>query len=390
MKVLYISGMYPNPTYPQKGIFCHEQVKALKKLGVGVDVLVPMTIYDKEYTIKVWEYEGVTIRYIRYIKYPGVRFFEHIGKALYLSLVCSGIDFNQYDVLHADAPLPAGDAVMRLSKRYNIPYVVHGHGLDVFLGESYAGLKNCNQIVENCERVYQEADAVIGVSRKVLDKIQQKVDITEKAFVAYNGVDVEKFTPAVKTKSENIVRIISIGNLIPLKGHEYTLRAIRQLVDDGYSNLEFHLVGRGRLEEQLKQLVNELRLEEYVTFYGYVPYADVINILQQSDIFVLPSYYEALGCVYLEAMACGLPAIGCEGNGIDEIIYNGRDGYLIKEKNVLQIVNCLKDLFDISKREEIGSKARETVSMKYTWRDSANSVLAVYQRLIRVTGEDGN
>lgn len=52
MKVLYISGMYPTPDYPQKGIFCHEQVKALKQIGVDVDVVVPMTIYDKEYKKK--------------------------------------------------------------------------------------------------------------------------------------------------------------------------------------------------------------------------------------------------------------------------------------------------------------------------------------------------
>ena len=47
MKVLYISGMYPTPDYPQKGIFCHEQVKALKQIGVDVDVVVPMTIYER-------------------------------------------------------------------------------------------------------------------------------------------------------------------------------------------------------------------------------------------------------------------------------------------------------------------------------------------------------
>ena len=59
MKVLYISGMYPTPDYPQKGIFCHEQVKALKQIGVDVDVVVPMTIYDKEYKKRTWNYEGV-------------------------------------------------------------------------------------------------------------------------------------------------------------------------------------------------------------------------------------------------------------------------------------------------------------------------------------------
>ena len=382
--------MYPNPTYPQKGIFCHEQVKALKKIGVNVDVLVPMTIYDKEYTTKIWEYEGVTIRYIRYAKYPGVQFFEHTGMALYFSLLSSGINFKKYDVLHADAPLPAGDAVMRLSKRYNIPYVVHGHGLDVFLGESYAGTKNCNKIVRSCEQVYQEADAVIGVSNKVLEKVQKKVDITGRAFVAYNGVDIEKFVPSEKTKSDDVVKIVSIGNLIPLKGHEYTLRAVRQLVDDGYSNLEFSLIGRGRLEYQLKQLVTKLHLEKYVTFYGYIPYTDVVSTLQQSDIFVLPSYYEALGCVYLEAMACGLPIIGCGGNGIDEIIDNGCEGYLVESKNISQIADCLKQLFVPGCREKMGDMARKTVSMKYTWSDSSYAVLNVYKQLIGKTGEGGN
>lgn len=66
MKVLYISGMYPTPDYPQKGIFCHEQVKALKQIGVDVDVVVPMTIYDKEYKQAIWEYEGVKIRYDKF------------------------------------------------------------------------------------------------------------------------------------------------------------------------------------------------------------------------------------------------------------------------------------------------------------------------------------
>ena len=122
MKVLYISGMYPTPTYPQKGIFCHEQVKALKRIGVEVDVIVPMTIYDKEYTTKNWIYEGVSIRYIKYFKFPGTRCFEKIGIYLYYALMYSKIDFSQYDVIHADAPLPASRcSVLRQAGRPTPP-----------------------------------------------------------------------------------------------------------------------------------------------------------------------------------------------------------------------------------------------------------------------------
>jgi hypothetical protein len=380
MKVLYISGMYPTPTYPQKGIFCHEQVKALKKMGISVDVVVPMTVYDKEYTTKVWNYEGVHIQYVRFLKFPGTKGFEHIGASLYQTLIHSNIDFKQYDVLHADAPLPAGDAARRISKKYGIPFVVHGHGLDVFLEESYASLKNCNKISEACQTVYKTADAVAGVSQKVLDKIQSKVDISRKSYVVYNGVDVDKFVPV--EHSNEILTITSIGNLIPLKGHDYTIKAVKALVDQGYTNIKLIIAGRGELENDLKQLVQSLELDHYVEFTGYIPYDDIVKLLQNSDIFVLPSWYEALGCVYLEAMACGVPAVGCYGNGIDEVITDGEDGYLIECRNVEQIVDKLKNFIENDDSVIMGKKARLTVSKYFKWEDSAFRLNEMYGELI--------
>lgn len=369
MKILYVSGMYPNPTYPQKGIFCHEQVKALKELGIDVDVVVPMTIYDKEYPGKTWEFEGVRIHYVRYLKYPGVRFFEYTGEMLYLALMHSGLTFSQYDVFHADAPLPTGDALRRLSSKYKIPYIVHGHGLDVFLEESYKGSRNCKNIIDASVKVYNEASAVVGVSHKVLEQIERKVDICSKGYVVYNGVDTEKFHPVERNEDEKI-NMISVGNLIPLKGHEYTIKALKQLVDMGYKNIHLVLLGRGEQETYLKNLVDELELKEFVEMVGYVPYDKVVSYMQNSDIFVMPSDYEALGCVYLEAMACGLPAIGCKGNGIDEIIVHKQNGYLVEGKEPSQIVACIEDFFgkDI---EQMKRCARKTVEDKYQWLHSA-------------------
>ena len=231
MKVLYISGMYPTPDYPQKGIFCHEQVKALKQIGVDVDVVVPMTIYDKEYKKRTWNYEGVEIQYIRFFKFPGVKRYEQIGRSLYVSLLLSGINFRKYDIIHADAPLPAGDAALRLSNKYGIPFIVHGHGLDVFFDESYKDAPNCQRIVEVCKKVYKQAEAVIGVSQKVLDCIQKRIDIREKGKVVYNGVDIDKFYPTDKKSEEKY--ILATGNLIALKGHDDTIKAFAELKKAG-------------------------------------------------------------------------------------------------------------------------------------------------------------
>lgn len=376
MKVLYISGMYPTPDYPQKGIFCHEQVKALKQLGVDVDVVVPMTIYDKEYKKKKWIYEDVEICYVRFFKLPGVRKYEHIGKSLYYSLLLSGIKFQEYDIIHADAPLPAGDAVAKLSKKYGVPFVIHGHGLDVFFDVSYKYAENCKKIEEACKRVYEQANAIAGVSQKVLNCIQERIDIQEKGYVVYNGVDPIQFFPASEKKKEKY--ILSVGNLIELKGHDDTIKAFAELVKDGVTDVRLKIAGRGPLEEELKKLVETLGISRYVDFLGYISYDKIAELMRDASLFCLPSWYEALGCVYLEAMASGIPTIGCYGNGIDEIITDGVDGFLVNNRNVQQIFEKMKMIFKEDIYKNVGIEARKTVEANYKWTDSAHNLLKLY------------
>lgn len=376
MKVLYISGMYPTPDYPQKGIFCHEQVKALKQIGVDVDVVVPMTVYDKEYETKKWKYEDVEIQYVRFLKLPGGRGYEHIGKLLYYSLLLSGIKFQEYDIIHADAPLPAGDAALKLSKKYKIPFVVHGHGLDVFFDESYKDAPNCKKISKVCKQVYEQANAIAGVSQKVLNCIQERVDIYDKSYVVYNGVDTTKFYPMSEKISEKY--ILTVGNLIALKGHDDTIKALAKLVNSGVTDVRLKIAGRGPLEMELKDLVERLGISNYVDFLGYVPYEKIAELMRNASLFCLPSWYEALGCVYLEAMASGIPTIGCYGNGIDEVITDGLDGFLVDNKNVQQIFEKMKMIFQGKAYENVGVKARKTVEDNYKWIDSAKNLLKLY------------
>ncbi len=381
MKILYISGMYPTPSYPQKGIFCHEQVKALKQINVDVDVVVPMTIYDKEFKKKIWNYEGVDIQYIRFFKLPGVKGYEHIGRSLYFSLIFSGLDFKKYDVIHADAPLPAGDAALRLSKKYGIPFVIHGHGLDVFFDISYKDAPNCQKIVECCKKVYEGADTIAGVSQKVLNCIQERIDIQKKSYVVFNGVDTNKFYPAVKTLKEKY--ILAVGNLISIKGHDDTIRAFSKLVNSGVIDIRLKIAGRGPLENKLKELTDELGVSDYVDFLGYVPYEEIAELMRNASLFCLPSWYEALGCVYLEAMACGIPTIGCFDNGIDEIIIDGVNGFLVHGKDYHEIYNKIKILIDDNNFSIISENARKTIEDDYTWIESAKKLNDIYKYMVR-------
>lgn len=100
--------------------------------------------------------------------------------------------------------------------------------------------------------------------------------------------------------------------------------------------------------------------------------------MRNARLFCLPSWYEALGCVYLEAMASGIPTIGCYGNGIDEIIIDGSNGYLVHEKSYQEIYDKIVLLRQQNEDFSISKNARETVQSKYTWLDSAKALNNIY------------
>ena len=112
-------------------------------------------------------------------------------------------------------------------------------------------------------------------------------------------------------------------------------------------DIRLKIVGEGVERSSLEAQVKNLGLERVVEFLGRLPYEQVAEKMRESHVFVLPSYYEALGCVYLEAMACGIPTIGVKGMGIDEIIVDGENGLLTEQKDAESIVVQIKRLSKI-------------------------------------------
>lgn len=107
--------------------------------------------------------------------------------------------------------------------------------------------------------------------------------------------------------------------------------------------------------------------------------------MRNCTVFVLPSRYEGLGCVYLEAMSCGKPVIACHGQGIDEIIHHGRNGWLIPVDGLTQLVQGLEFLLgDVQLRARIGEAARQTILSSLTLSHQAQNLLKVYEDASRV------
>jgi glycosyltransferase involved in cell wall biosynthesis len=248
------------------------------------------------------------------------------------------------------------------------------HGLDVF-ADRQAGRWLGPWTKRSSLRVYSRADAIVCISEKVRQLLPEIC--RAKARVIYNGVDSSVFTPA--REPEGFPRILSVGNLIPTKDHALLLRAFARVLQH-VPDSQLEIIGDGPERSRLPALANSLGIASSVTLRGRQDRGAVAAAMQKCTVFALPSRYEGLGCVYLEAMACGKPAIGCKGQGIDEIIEDGENGMLIRPGDEAELSEALLVLLrDEASRRRLGFAARETVLQKHTLQHQAASLAEVYR-----------
>ena len=143
----------------------------------------------------------------------------------------------------------------------------------------------------------------------------------KNSYVLYNGVDLEKFFPKEKVDSPYF-RIGCIGNYQEIKCHRMLIDAVSILVKEGHENIRLSLVGNNPPEDfvNMQQYVKDSDMSEYVEFVQPLKHEQLTDYYNSLDLFVLPSCFEGFGCVYTEAYACGVPFIGCYGQGIEDVI----------------------------------------------------------------------
>ena len=270
---------------------------------------------------------------------------------------------NPIHVIHAHSALPCGHAATLLKREFGIPFAVTVHGLDAYSTNQVKGRsgKWCERI---SSMVYRSASRVICVSERVREQVAAGSARSAKTSVIYNGVDPDLFSPPQSPPTSET--ILSIGSLIPIKSHAVLIHAFAA-IRDRFPLVRCDIIGEGSERDRLQSLTRQLRLADRVRFLGRQSRSQVADAMQNCAVFALPSRYEALGCVYLEAMSCAKPAIGCREQGIEEIIQHGRDGWLIEPDNLSQMIEALTTLLqDHALRQQMGAAAREKILHGFT------------------------
>jgi teichuronic acid biosynthesis glycosyltransferase TuaC len=391
MHVLTLTPFYPSNHDEAGGCFVSEPIQALENLAQENPALANLRITNTVLAVQPF-YRGkrrvresaVSTHWLRYFSLPSALGLPTAGAFLFARIVGrirSLLASQPIDLIHAHAPLPCGHAAMLLSQELGIPYVVSVHGLDAFSTEQTGGRSApwCRRI---SQRVYRSSQRVICVSERVREQVLEGTGRSSRTSVVYNGVDPELFSPGAEIPRRP-TKILSVGNLIPIKCHELLVRSVGALAGE-FPTLSLDIIGEGSERARLETLTRELQIQERVRFLGRRSRREVAAAMRQCTLFALPSRYEGLGCVYLEAMSTGKAVIGCRGQGIAEVIRQGSNGFLVGPDNERELTLALGMLLrDETRRENIGRAARDTILERFTLAQQAEQLARIYRECVR-------
>lgn len=384
MKVLWLASWYPNKYEPVNGDFVQRHAKAVAQI-MPIDVIHVVQL-GKDLANENFETveEGQQLREFIYgfkFKKIGVAWMDKIRYNLayqkfYLKVLKQY--FQQYgkpDLIHVHVPMKAGLAALQIQKKNTIPYIVSEQA-------SYyedASPDNFNKrsffFKANTKRIFQNANAVTNVSATIGKVIQQMFQL-KKVNCVHNVVDTSLFNYQPKEKSV-IFQWVHVSTLGEQKNITGLLEAFSIVAKE--TNLEWHLKLVGPNVEPHLLTVQQLKLEEKVSFIGEIKHGLVPKYLQKADAFVLFSRHENFPCVIPEALCCGLPIVASNVGGVVEAIDN-ENGLIVSSNDILALANALIEIMVNYKNYNQLSIAEKAQS-KYSNAEIGKQFLNIYQSL---------
>jgi len=229
-------------------------------------------------------------------------------------------------------------------------------------------------------------DAIICNSIVVKEFYEKKLGpVSRKLTVIRNGIEWQQFNIENQAHPKNEKIIFTASRLAPEKGIEYLIQAIK-ILSARMNNMKLLVAGEGPLKTRLEYLVEQQGIKEIVTFLGYQE--NVSKYISQADVVVLPSLWEGLPNILLEAMAMKKPVVATAVGGTKEIVRDGENGFLVRPKDAKALAEAIqKILQDINLAINFGESGYRFVRENFDLFLMVSSYEKLYQKLLlRNTG----
>lgn len=280
----------------------------------------------------------------------------------------------KFEIIDAHFFYPDGVAATLLAKWLNKKVVITARGTDI---HTYPSLLIPRLLIRWASNHADHAIAVCEALRKELIRLGAPVT---RVTTLNNGVNLEFFSPASNRsfQRQNMglrgTILLSVGNLIPLKGHDLIIRALLKLPEQ----FQLLIIGDGDQEHSLKNLARQLGLERRVFFLGSMPQDQLRAYYQVADALILASSREGWANVLLEAMACGTPVLATKTWGTPEVVAHPNAGLLVEERSADCIAQMVLQLFNHMPAREDTCKYAE----QFDWSATTKGQIKIFNSIL--------
>lgn len=353
LRILLFSTLYPSAARPNHGIFVETRLKQLLASGqVEVRVVAPVPWFPSrhprfgQYAVFARTPEQETRSGIA-IQHPSYPLLPKIGMSIAPFLLAiwaipalrrlqaEGYDF---DLIDAHYFYPDGVAAVLLGRYFNKPVVITSRGTDISFIPQFTLPRRLIQWAAS------RADGLITVCEALRNELINLNISPDKVTTLRNGVDLELFHPIDRVAQRvsfgwTGFTLLSVGNLIPVKGHDLTIKALVQLPD-----VTLVIAGGGVELANLKALAQRLGVGERVFFVGVLPQSELVLYYGAADALVLASSREGWANVLLESMASGTPVIATRVWGTPEVVAAPAAGLLMEARSSDSLAAAVRTL----------------------------------------------
>lgn len=390
LRILTLSTLFPHAAQPNFGVFVAAQARALAaRPGVELRVVSPLPLppapldrhprYARLRALPLEEeWQGLRVARPRMRMLPGLSAPLNawlLARAVRPVLAAWRAEGFAFDVLDAQFFYPDGPAAIRLARECGVPCSIKARGADIhFWGRR---LGTAGQV----RRAGQAADGLLAVSAALARDMAALGMPAERVGVHYTGCDLDRFRPRPRLEAKRALGVagplvVSLGALIPRKGHALVIQAMRDV-----PAATLLIAGAGPEAGRLMALARRLGLAGRVRLLGQVPHGELPALLAAADVMALASASEGLANAWVEAMACGTPVVIPDVDGAREALDRPAAGRLLRERRPAAIAAAIRAIL----ADPPAPEAVRAAALRFTWPGNAAQLHA---HLARLAGRD--
>ena len=395
-----------NPYSGGQGIYIRHLSKALSKLGHEVSVISGQPYPELDDSINL-------------IKLPGLGLFESGERfsAFKISFFWNLLNFYEwFTVMTGGFPEPyaygrrayrllkktnfnfdilldnqsLSSSLLKIQKEFPLAVTIHhpitkDHKLEMDNAKNWKERLSSNRwhnFLPMQKRTASKLQNIICVSQSSKEDVIAEFNVKEERItVIPNGIDIENFKPSSDSKTLDFKIVTTASSDIPLKGLRHLILALPRVLRE-YPLTRLTVIGKSPKKSKLNKLIDDLNLEDKITFKSGISENEIVDIYHDSDIAVIPSLYEGFGFGAGEAMACGVPLISTDSGGLKQVI--GESALKIEPGSVQQIEESIIKLFNEEEtRNEFSKKGRERMEELFDWEIAAKAYINLFEGLIK-------